>query len=296
MEIGEGNSVHIAVCGGSGVGKTSYIMMAMRELKNMCTKRNVKCNQCIVALTDPIQAQSMEASLRSIKNGEALPATNELTPRASIWKIQLPDMRKQKYIHVYDPAGKVFTTYENVSRQAYYRYADGLIFVVDPFTIQSFNYSYHSENKQTYSVREAGTLDVVQSYERMMNALEMFHSLGKRNRYTLPLAVVVTRVDMPALENEIGGSAARALMIRNSYIASEPEAIHALVRGFLCSHGLDNVVRDMEIHFTHVRYFSCSAQGRTHGLGDGSEFVPIRVLDPLLWLFTHTGVLSDDRR
>jgi hypothetical protein len=103
---------------------------------------------------------------------------------------------------------------------------------------------------------------------------------------------VVTKVDALNLEFEIGSVAAQSVMSANPSITSEGDAINMLVRNFLAQNDLDHFVRDIELQFSNVRYFSCSALGRLPVAGDNSAFMPTRVADPLIWLLSRAKAIE----
>jgi Double-GTPase 2 len=285
--VGEGDNIHIALVGGPSVGKTTYITMAIRELKKLYTKRRYT-----ITFPDPMQQQSFESNLDLLASGQPLPATSEIAPPASVLAIQSPRTRAKKSVYIYDPAGEAFSTSENTGRQGYYRHADALIFIIDPFAIPAFYHRGWSSSKQVHQAERSSNLDIVQSYERMISTLETFLGLSQRKRYELPVAVVVTKVDTLLLKNEIGIPAAHKLVKRDPSIVTQANAIDRLVREFLCAYELDNVVRDIESHFSQVRYFSCSALGRAPTPDDTSGFIPTGVFDPMLWLLTYKKVIA----
>jgi hypothetical protein len=104
--------------------------------------------------------------------------------------------------------------------------------------------------------------------------------------------VVITKVDALELENEIGDPAAHALLQRDPSITSVEDARSSVVRDFLCNYGLDDFVRELELHFSNVKYFSCSALGRLPVQGDTRGFTPRRVVEPLLWLLAQTKAIK----
>jgi hypothetical protein len=65
------------------------------------------------------------------------------------------------------------------------------------------------------------------------------------------------------------------------------------VKDFLCQYSLDNFVRDLEAQLSTVKYFSCSALGRLPSQDDTSSFVPVRVLDPLIWLLISAKAIPN---
>jgi hypothetical protein len=290
--VGEGTNVHIPVVGGTSTGKTNYIVMATREFKN--TYEQLYGYR--ISFTDPAHEHEFASNLQRLERGHELLATTEIVPQAYNLKIEVPGWRVPKLAYVYDAAGEAFAAYEHTSRQAYYKYIDGIIFVIDPFAIPEYYHTYQTDIEQIRTSLRPSKLGIMEAYERMTQMFEASVGVRKRKRHTQPVAVVVTKVDALNLEDEVGSTAAYDLMARDPSITSGAEAIHILVRDFLCKYDMDHFVRDLEANFAHVRYFSCSALGRLPSALDTSEFTPIRVLDPLIWLFQWAKVAKPVRQ
>jgi hypothetical protein len=200
--------------------------------------------------------------------------------------MQRQGRRSYKQLFLYDPAGEAFTNDVQAGKQAYYSYCDGIIFVIDPLSLPPWLYK-----QQTEASPQPLSRAVIQTYERMMTAFEMYAGVNKRQRYPQPIAVVVNKTDLFGLNNEIGLPAVRVRMKYDPLLRSEEQASTQVVRSFLCMHGLEHMVRDLELNFEHVRYFSCSALGRTPAAHETRAFASDCTLDPLLWLLKERSAL-----
>jgi GTPase SAR1 family protein len=276
--IGDGAGIHIALVGATAAGKTSYLLMAMHELQQVYARYKI-------TLSDATQRQHVEDTLRRLKRGQVPNATHEIAPHAYTLHLQ-PGSRTRKLLYLYDPSGEAFSSEIQASKQAYYKYCDGIVFVIDPLSIAAWVQKHQSPSSDQ---PHGSTLMVMQTYERLMTILELY--VGMSKRYRQPIAVVVNKIDLFQLNNEIGLPAARVRMKYDPSTPSEADAISSLVRAFLCAQGLENLVRDLELHFAHVRYFSCSALGRTPTDHETRAFESDRALDPLLWLLKANKVL-----
>jgi len=267
--IGESASVHIALVGGKAVGKTSYLMTALRKWR--------RAEQAPVFI-DTVQEEQVKDRWRLLLSGEEIEPTREVTPPACMLKIPPAEQEKSKLLYLYDPGGEAFESDILVSKQAYYQYVDGIIFLIDACSLVG-------EPQK----RREQVLKVSQTYERMLVALETHAGLSKRKGYSMPVAVVVSKMDKWTDEERWHG---------------EPQALHAnaphlsmtgeqsqQVRALLSSHGLENLVRGLEQHFVHVRYFACSALGRRSSSNERHEMGPERALEPLQWVLKQRSVL-----
>jgi len=286
--IGEGSNIHIPVVGGTSAGKTNYIVMATQEFREVYKQRY----GYTTSFTDDDHERNFNADQQRLKTGRELAATPDTVPQAYNLKIEIPNTPVPKLVYLYDASGETFTSYEKVSQHEYYKYIDGIVFVIDPFAIPHYLQIHKSEVEPIRQWLRPSNLAIMQAYERMIQMFEASVKIRKRGRYPQPIAVVVTKADALNLENEIGASAAQALMARDPSVRSEADAINQLAREFLCHYQLDNFVRDLESQFSNVRYFSCSALGRLPSAMDSSEFIPIRVLEPFAWLLRRIKVIK----
>jgi len=311
--IGKGTNVHIPIVGGPSAGKSNYIVMAVKGFKELYESRY----HYDISFTDSKHKQDYTESVRRLSSGRELMATTQVVAHAFNLKVQAPvpswshaqagsyvsrlalyvaslwhvlTTGRTKLAYIYDVAGEAFNKSETTQLQDYYKYINGIIFVIDPFAIPDYKHNHQTDVARYQSQIRPSSLDIMQAYERMFQMFESSVGLRRGQRFPHPIAVVVTKVDALNLEGEIGGNAAQAMMLQDPSI-SEEEAIHKLVRNFLNRYGLDHFVRDVEMQFSHVRYFSCSALGRMPDPADGRSFVPIRVAEPLLWLLSYAKAI-----
>jgi hypothetical protein len=262
--IGRGASVHIALVGAAAAGKTSFLVQAMAALSEKYRE------WYRLGLDDQEQEKHFKLAIDRLRHGRAMEAVTTTVPVPYVLHMQPSRLSMSRIIYLYDPIGKVFTASEFMSRQEYYRYAHGVLLCIDANALFS-----------------GGELPVMQTYEHMMELFEVFAGLRGGRRYRQAIAVVVTKVNQPQLSKELGSVARMALMQQDASISSQGEAMHQMVRAFLCAHGLDNLARDLESHFEHVRYFSCEAlEGSAEKDGEA-----LSVLEPLEWLLTRARAI-----
>lgn len=266
--IARSASCHIALVGASASGKTSYLVRAIHVL---CEKYRTWQH---IGFADKEQRKQFEQNMYQLRHGEPLSASSSPIPEPYLLHIRPTLFRATKLTYFYDPVGKVFASGEQSSRQAYYRYTQGLLFVIDGSTL-------------SLSPTHAGELQAMQTYDRMMQLFETFVGFQRGRRYAQPIAVVVTKIDLPRLSDEVESETKQTLMQQYPLPGSGAEIAHQMVRAFLCERGLDNMVRDLESHFAHVRYFCCAAL-EASDIKDGNS---LAILAPLEWLLTSIKVI-----
>ncbi len=284
--IGTGTNIHLPIVGGPSTGKSNYIVMATKAFKELYES----AYRYSISFTDRKHEQDYIESVNRLSAGRELMATTEVVAHAFNLKIQAPKALVPKLAYIYDVAGEAYNTSENTQMQEYYKYIDGIIFVIDPFAIADYAHYHESEVMRYQSLIRPSSLDIMQAYERMFQMFEDSVGLRRGRRFPHPIAVVITKVDALNLEQEIGSGAARMMMMQDSSL-SEEEAINKLVREFLIRYGLDHFVRDVEMQFSRVRYFSCSALGRMPNPTNTWSFVSVRVAEPLLWLLASAKAI-----
>jgi hypothetical protein len=289
--IGPQTNVHISVVGGRSAGKSNYIVMATDELRRACHDAGT----AQVTFPDPAHERDFDASLARLRGGRQLLPTLDKLPQAYNLSVQRPGRGVGAIAYFYDSAGEAYDTETDATQQTYFRYADGIILVIDPFSIPGYVAELAGGVEAVRTSLGPSTRDVMEVYERMVTVLESSAGAVRGKRYPHPLAVVVTKTDAFDLESRIGAPAAAVLLAREPRLGSEEAAIDRLTREFLKSYGLENFVRDVELQFEHVRFFSCSALGRMPDASDGSAFVPARVLEPLQYILRCRDVLPAGR-
>jgi hypothetical protein len=291
-DIGQGSNIHLPIIGGPSAGKTHYITAALDALIcNYTAMYNYR-----FSFIDHRHELNFQANVRQLAHGQSLAATPEITPPAYTLKMNVPDVPVPKIMYIYDAAGEAYNANEQTHLQTYYRYVHGLIFIIDPCAITPFRLKYEQQINAISSYLRPCASEIMQVHDRMMLQLEKTRGLRKQRRYQIPIAVVVTKVDALGLEHEIGAEAARNLMHNDHSYMTEGEAIHKLVQDFLRGYGQSDLLRNLEYHFSTVRYFSCSSLGRLPVQTDSSNFIPMRVLDPLAWLLSQNGTIRQVHR
>lgn len=281
-EIGRLTNVHIPVIGGPSTGKSNYIFMATRQFIDDYAQPR----QYTVSFPDEQDQKQYERNIEELSLGRALPKTPDIRPQAYCLSLKRPRDRVGKIIYIYDAAGEAYVVEGDTMTQGYFKYVHGLIFVIDPFSIDFYYRQREEEIEVLKSALRPSALRVMDAYERMLAVLESSVGLERGRRFRHPIAVVVTKSDALDLDHLIGPPAAQDLMRRKPAIRLEEDAIHLLVEQFLIDNQLGNLVRDLHLQFQQVRFFSCSALGRLPDESDPRPFTPVGVLAPFLWLLT----------
>ncbi|MGB8346468.1 MAG: hypothetical protein WCD86_16405 [Ktedonobacteraceae bacterium] len=289
--IGLGPSIAIPIVGGQSAGKTTYIISAVNAFIQRYQKAPY---HYAISFIDPGSQQLFEKNVHQLAAGRMLAKTPDIAPQAYMLKITKPETRIPKLLFIYDAAGEVFSTDSNMSAQLYYKYIHGIIFIIDPCALPAYRRMHQDEIEQVRSSLAPSELDVDLVYQHLLRIIETYHGVHSTKPHSLPIAVVVTKVDALGLEKEIGSLAVSDMLSTEQtlFSSSQNGTIHFLVRAFLRKYGLNNLTDELEWRFSSVRYFSCSAFGRSPDTSISGGFAPVRVLDPLAWLLEHEGILQ----
>jgi hypothetical protein len=183
--------------------------------------------------------------------------------------------RHRALLHLFDAAGESFADRAHAAELRYLGDTEGLVFVLDPFSIPEVTSELRADEP---ALREAqpAVLDPDQSYQITVQWLRDQGLPVDR----LPLAVAVVKADL--LRELHPGAGLHA--------DSSSEQVEAWLR----DKSVDNVVDGAQRDFREVRFFLVSSLDditTLDGLAMGTS--PAR---PLLWLLSRSGVTLPERR
>lgn len=290
-EIGRLINVHIPVIGGPSTGKSNFIITATRKfIEDYAPSEGFD-----VDFPDVNDQRLYDTSVQRLSSGRALVKTPNIIPQAYNLAVEKSKERIGRILYVYDAAGEAYSTDDNAALQSYFDYVHGLIFIIDPFSIDFFRRRNEDRIKGDMGSLRPSSSRPMEAYERMLTILESKVAFKEGRKYKHPLAVVVSKTDALDLENQIGQTAAKALMQTESSICLEEDAISILIEQFLIDQQSGNLVRDIRLQFQNVKFFSVSALGRMPDRNDQRPFEPERVLLPLLWVLGQLRIVNARR-
>ena len=243
----------VALVGGPGSGKTSYMLMAINEVTN--GKGFFRGE-----IDEPEQQKSFRHSYRRFTKGMVTDAT-VVVRKAYIMYLKKGNSRFQLYI--YDAPGEEFDSFAGMKRQQYFSLIDGFILVVDPLSFKRVR-----DNKRPGDLGPTPLDDVVSS--TLMKAVAE-SSKYRNEKVAMRVAVVISKADLPAVRERIGD-------IRAGKVDS------AACRKAISEWGGANAIQGIENRFESVEYFACSALGRDPDELAGPAFKPHGVMPPLEWV------------
>ena len=188
----------------------------------------------------------------------------------------------ERLVHVYDIAGEVFTDNSENEIQKQYEYCQGIVLMVDPFAIPKVRNKCEGQ-LEPEDVAGIGKADINEIVDSFLNKLREVTGMSDKNMSSVPLAVVIGKIDSAGIMDEIGDLAIKSQMdskpelFKNYY-----DTMDHLCRKFLKENGMESFINNVDLKFKDNRYFACTAIGHTR---DKGQYNPQGVLAPMQWLF-----------
>jgi len=262
-EIGTATNIHVPLVGGASAGKTNYLIATV-----IAIDADSKVHQRQISFPEDRDQRVFDVNKALFEQGRPVAKTKDLSPDSFLMRLVEPSGRSS-LLYIYDAAGELYADSADVRRlQKYFEYVDGVLFLIDPFSIGQVRTDYAKRIVEVADdLRPSNELpqDV---YDRMITTWRDF-SKSKRGIRKTPFAVVITKTDAFDLSTSIG---------------SESSSI----RQWLMRSGEGNLVRSIEKDFDTVHYFASSALG--HLPTEQNAFAPRGVLAPAQWLLNHRAV------
>lgn len=272
----------VPVVGGRSVGKTAFITAFSREfLERVAPAKGLEIefyNDKKKDIYSEIQADFRSGSTRMT----ARPQDRTQTSSVSFsFFVKHPKLRPERLMHVYDIAGEVFTDNNENEVQRQYEYCQGIILIIDPFSIPTVRAKYEPE-LTPQDIAGIGKADINGVVNVFMNKLREVTGLSDRKMSEVPIAVVIGKVDSGSLMQEFSEERIGQIMEQNPALTLDrSNAIDYLCRRFLVDNEMAGFLNTINIKFKRNRCFIASAIGHTR---DAGEYRPMGVLEPMAWI------------
>lgn len=279
VENTEARKVFLPVFGGPSVGKSSFLFAAIEALTAEMERR-----QHNPGFVEPRTESELARIRRQFAAGVAPDKTAAALPRA--WNLRVVrDGFDPRLLYLYDPAGEAFQDVAGLAGHCYQRYLSGMVVLIDPFSIPTVRDDHAAALAEMREPLKPSSLAIEDVLSRIMISLEERYGLERTARLQVPVALVINKVDACGLDELVGEAAVRARMQASATPLTRPEARDRLLREQLIRWGQADLVQQLDARCSQVRYFTCSALGRTPD-GSARPFAPRDVLEPLAWLLS----------
>ncbi|SMF55149.1 hypothetical protein SAMN02982917_3047 [Azospirillum oryzae] len=267
----------IPIVGGPSVGKSVYMFELCRKMRETVSLGPSMTWRFLDANTERLYNQVISR----MDSGQPPDKTSAVLPRA--FDLLLEGAGQRQALYLYDPAGEAFLDAANLTAHKFLGYPSGIVFIIDPFSLQAVREQYRTQLAGTPGLRPS-TASIEDTLTRLINVLEAQFGLGARDRVKAPIAVVINKVDAFDLDTQIGEAAVQKAAAQPD--ESVEQRRNRVIRASLIKWGQANFVQRVEGRFTTVAYFSVSALGRSPDRMTRA-FEPRNVLDPALWILRH---------
>lgn len=279
----ESRPICIPVVGGRSVGKTAFITAFSREfIEHVAPAKGFEIEFYNTKKSDIYKEITRDYMAGSTRMTQRPHNINQASAVSFSFFVKNPALSPERLVHVYDIAGEVFTDNNENEVQKQYDYCQGIVLMIDPFSIPSVRYKYE-ELLDTKDIAGIGKADINIIIDSFLNKLREVTGLSGSKMSSVPLAVVIGKIDSAGLEQDVGAMAVNRLM------RTEPERFtdfydtqDFLCRQFLRDNGMENFLNNVSVNFKTNRFFACSAIGHTR---DQGTYNPSGVLAPMEWLF-----------
>jgi len=273
----------IPVVGGRSVGKTAFITAFSKEfIDNVVPARSWDIefyNDKKEEIYKEIEQDYLNGSTRMTDRSQDI---NKASSISFSFFVKGKEFTPERLVHVYDIAGEVFTDNNENEIQKQYEYCQGIVLMIDPFSIPSVR-NRCEDQLTAEDIAGIGKADINGIVDSFLNKLREVTGLSDQKMSSVPLAVVIGKIDSAGLTEEIGDAAINKKMSQQPEIFTDYyDTQDYLCRQFLKDNGMENFINNVDLKFKGNRYFSCTAIGHAR---DRGKYNPQGVLQPMQWIF-----------
>jgi GTPase SAR1 family protein len=283
----------IAVIGGRSSGKSSYISVLIDRLENEIGKN---FNAGVLADSDRTRKRYEDGFYKPVFREKKLlqattsAITDSRVKTPMVFRVTFNHGGKRKAINLvlFDTAGEDMENLDIMSTEArYICEADGIVFLLDPLQIETVRQLVPDNLPERLPSADPNRI-----VERLYELHEEKLKIKQGQKLAKPVAFTLSKSDalFPAIDPS---SALHHSGDHFGYLnLSDVQSVHTEISTYLeewMGSVFDNKVKT---YFDCYRYFAISAFGKAPD-GDRLESIsPLRVEDPLLWVFNQFKVIE----
>ena len=164
----------------------------------------------------------------------------------------------------------------------YFGFCNGIILIIDPLSVKHVQREFKDEKGK--EARDDPFDDTNQMIIQFIQKYNTIRGFPAGTMSSIPVAVVINKVDVDNVKREVGRDRIKALYSANpsAYKNNLNEARNQICREYLDKVGLINVLNNIDGNFSNVSFFPVSALG--HAPEEGKAFKPIGVMEPVAWI------------
>jgi len=190
---------------------------------------------------------------------------------------------------IYDVPGEVITQQTFSSQPEAFRYCDGLIFMIDPLSVESVRAELEQDG-EIGAIENYSTDNVAQTFDMFIAQFKALNGLRANEMSDIPVSIIISKTDVKVVKREIGRAKIRTEFKKNPQkYNNESSACDAICREYLCDIlNLGNIVSNVEASFRNIKFFPVSAMGHTASMTEPAAYEPIGVIEPVAWIAKTT--------
>lgn len=298
-DFADSQSPLIAVVGAYGTGKTVYFTVLAHLLLNRFASRF----DASVELFGDQQGGSESGREWINGNIETLFSERYLFPQTSRavggrkepvliqWRRRTPFGVKSIYLSFYDTAGEDLGGQDRARELRYLSAADGVVVLLDPFTLRAAREEIGEPAGLPESVPEPPEMVL----QRVTEALREGHTSVRRGQITLPVAAAFAKIDAFFDHIPPQSPIRRVAEPTAGFDEATSQEIHEHVQSLLQRWDGMKLDQHLRLNYRDFRYFAVSALGEPPDYAQSRVSPrgvrPLRVEDPLLWLLSRLGTV-----
>lgn len=292
-----------SIVGVSGAGKTNFITVMMKELKNNGLNLTIGGQ---TTETRNHQNEMERIIYNSYKDNMVPPSTNRDEIFPQIWYVRNNQKGNRNEVPTYtftifDGAGE---SHEDIDpNSAEYRYINAskaIILTIDPLVFSSIVRGGFVDPSVLYNSRggEVSEKDASEVINGVADYIKSARGISTNKKLDVPVAVVLTKIDTVLSHPAFGSHAliqSSSLNIRNGKVdLTEMQQVDMEIRNWLYTIGEDAFINALNSNFKEYMLFGVSSLGAPPTDVDSfpKEIHPHRILDPILWLFKREKFVS----
>lgn len=278
---GLSHSISIAIIGGASAGKTTFKVAFQHDfLEDEIIKYGIE-----YALPDKASEDELAIANQYYSGKAFIPATNgniNYDVTAFCFALKNKKFAADRMVQIYDLPGEKFSQGDAKEGWNHYSFTEGAVFILDPFCLTAVKNENSDELKG--STMGICTVDVNVLIESLISTLSSVNVPKEKGKFTMPIALVISKVDTTLLKKQCGSIAVNSVMAgAPGVFANEFDAMDYVCRCFLSKNGCDNFIQNLDNYFKNVHFFSCSAVGYVPK-ASLTRFSPKNVVEIMQWL------------
>ncbi len=276
--------LYVPIVGGRSAGKTAFITaFSYQFIEDVAPRNGLEIShyngEYEEFYKNDISSDYLSGTTRMTRTELDI---NKASSKAFGFFVESKKLKPKRLVQLYDVAGESFIENTENEIQLQYQYCQGIVFILDPFSIPSVR-NYIDETVDERDRNSVGTLDSGMVLDAFMNKLREITGQSSTEASSTPVAIVISKQDIKVLNQFIGEELIGEVLDANGLgMDAYLDAEDAVCRKFLKENGLANFVSNIEMKFKNNRFFTCSAIGHVRESG---RYNPKGVLEPMEWIF-----------